>query len=365
MKHADHNKPVRTAIDISINLLLLFVLIGWCLQILMPFVSLIAWAGIIAISLYTPFMKLQAYLGGRRKLALTVFTIVSLAVILVPSWLFLESIVASARDLTASLEAGTFHIRPPNESVSEWPLVGEKIHASWSAAAANFQGWLEANVEWIKPLASGVLARIAGIGLSVLQFVISTLIAAAFLANADTIAGGLRTLFARLVGDRADGVIKLSTSTVVSVTVGVLGISFIQAVLGGVGMMFVGVPAAGLLSLLILILAIAQLPPWLVMFPVIAYVYSIESGTVATVFAIWGVIVSFLDMALKPVFLGRGVEAPMLVILLGAIGGLLMSGIIGLFVGAIVLALGYKLFEAWMVMHEEEKEEDSGDTVTE
>jgi predicted PurR-regulated permease PerM len=362
MSDIEHNKPVRTAIDISINLLLLFVLIGWSVQILMPFVSLIAWAGIIAISLHTPFIKLQGYLGGSKKLALLVFTVAGLAVTLVPSWLFLESIVGSAQGLIAAFEAGSFHVQPPSESIREWPLVGEKIFSSWTAAAVNFQGWLESNAEWIKPLASGILGKVAGIGLGVLQFVISTLIAAAFLANAEAIATGLRTLFVRLVGERADGVLKLSTSTVVSVTVGVLGISFIQALLGGVGMMVVGVPAAGLLSLVILILAVAQLPPWLVMFPVIAYVYSVESGTVATVFAVWGIIVSFLDMALKPMFLGRGVEAPMLVILLGAIGGMLMSGIIGLFVGAIVLALSYKLFEAWVAMH---NEDNGGETVTE
>ena len=184
---------------------------------------------------------------------------------------------------------------------------------------------------------------------------IATLIAAAFLASADTIVGGLRVLFARLLGENADEMMKLSSATVTSVAVGVLGISFIQATLAGVGMMVVGVPAAGVLALLVLIFCIAQLPPWLIMFPVIGYVFSVESGTTATVFAVWAVIVSFLDMVLKPIMLGRGVEAPMLVILLGAIGGMLMSGIIGLFVGAVVLALGYKLLEAWLVMYDEDE----------
>jgi predicted PurR-regulated permease PerM len=155
---------------------------------------------------------------------------------------------------------------------------------------------------------------------------------------------------------------KLSGATVTSVAVGVLGISFIQSFLAGVGMMAVGVPAAGMLALVVLVLCIAQLPPWLVLFPVIAYVFSVESTTVASVFAVWAIAVSFLGMVLKPIFLGRGVEAPMLVILLGAIGGMLMSGILGLFVGAVVLALGYKLFEAWLTMHDEDPEAEEAKT---
>jgi predicted PurR-regulated permease PerM len=137
------------------------------------------------------------------------------------------------------------------------------------------------------------------------------------------------------------------------VTIGVLGIAFIQAVAGGAGMMLAGVPAAGVWALLILIVAIAQLPPLVVLLPVILYVFSHNDSTlVAVIFAIWSVLVSFADAALKPMLLGRGVDAPMPVILLGAIGGMLYSGIIGLFLGAVILALGYRMFMVWLTSGE-------------
>jgi predicted PurR-regulated permease PerM len=359
MDQSNPSSPMRTAIEIAVNLLLIFVILYWCLKILSPFIGVIIWAAIIAIALYKPFQKLQATLGGKKKLALTLFTLIGLALVIVPSWLFIGSIVDSGQEIAAALETGEFDIRPPNEKVKDWPLVGEKIYAQWSAAAVNFEAWLESNHDMVKTVFGGFLSKVLGIGIGALQFVISILIAAAFLANAETIGKGMSMLFTRLVGDKADSFLKLTTATVTSVAVGVLGISLIQSFLGGVGMLVVGVPAAGLLTLILLIVCIAQLPPWLVMFPVIAYVFSVESTTTASIFAIWGVAVSFLDMVLKPILMGRGVDAPMLVILLGAIGGLIVAGFVGLFIGAVILAFGYKLLEAWLLVNE-----DAGDEQT-
>jgi predicted PurR-regulated permease PerM len=357
VNQSNSSSTVRTSIDVAVNLLLIFVILYWCLKILSPFISVLIWAAIISIALYTPFQKLLAMLSGRKKLALALFTLVGLALVIVPSWLFIGSIVDSGQGIATALETGEFEIRPPNESVKDWPLVGNKVYAQWSAAAANFEGWLESNHEMVKSAVGGLLSKVAGIGIGVLQFVISILIAAAFLANAETIGKGMSILFRRLVGDKAEDFLKLTTATVTSVAVGVLGISLIQSFLGGVGMLIVGVPAAGLLTLVLLIVCIAQLPPWLVMFPIIAYVFSVESTTTASIFAVWGVAVSFLDMVLKPILMGRGVDAPMLVILLGAIGGLVVAGFVGLFIGAVVLAFGYKLLEAWLVMNAEDGEE--------
>lgn len=354
MNTASQKNSVQIAIEIAINLFLIFVILAWCLQILKPFISLIAWAAIISISMYKPFLKLKDLLGGNKKLALAIFTVIGMAIIIIPGWMFAGSILNSAQEITVALDTGEVGIHLPNESVKEWPIIGAKVHAGWTAAATNFQAWVVAHAEMVKSIASTILSVAAGIGIGILQFLISTLIAAAFLANAESIGAGLRVLLARLVGDKADDYMKLTTATVTSVTVGVLGISFIQSFLAGLGMMIVGVPAAGIIALVVLIFCIAQLPPWLIMFPVMFYVFSVESTTTATIFAVWAVIVSFLDMVLKPMFLGRGVDAPMLVILLGAIGGMIMSGIIGLFVGAIVLALGYKLMEAWLESGSEE-----------
>lgn len=352
------SSPLRTAIDIAISLAIIFVILVWCLQILRPFASIIIWAGIIAIALHKPFLMLRDALGGRQKLAVALFVVLGLATVLVPAWLFVGSIMDSAGAVSTALESGEIEIKPPNESVREWPVIGERAFTQWSEAANNFEGWLTEHAETVKSITHTLFNKLTGVGISVVQFVLSTLIAAALLANADSIAAGMRRVFQRLIGDRADDVLKLTTSTVRSVTTGVLGIAFVQALLGGLGMVLVGVPAAGVWALIILILGIAQLPPLLVLLPAIIYVFSVESTTVATVFAIWSILVSFSDMFLKPLLLGRGVEAPMLVILLGAIGGMIMSGIVGLFVGAVVLAIGYMLLETWLRIGEAQPDPD-------
>jgi predicted PurR-regulated permease PerM len=344
---------VRTAIEISIYLLLVLALVVWCYRIISPFIPFILWGTIIAVALYTPFVKLRSALGGRNKLAVFVFATLGLAVFIVPVYLFGESLVTLAKGVTATLETGEFSVPTANESIRSWPVIGEKLYQNWASAAANFEGWLQAHNEQVKGVLQAVLAGIAGLGLSLLQLAASVLIAAALLANDQAAKLAMHRLGRRLVGDTADEFVNLTTATIRSITIGVLGIAFIQAVAGGAGMALVGVPLAGLWALVILVLAIAQLPPLVVLLPAIIYVFSTNDNTTAAiVFTIWSAVVSTSDAFLKPLLLGRGVEAPMLVILLGAIGGMLYSGIIGLFLGAVILALGYKLAMAWLQMGE-------------
>ena len=165
-------------------------------------------------------------------------------------------------------------------------------------------------------------------------------------------AGGGRTarsIGARLAREQGEATVDLAAQTIRSVANGVVGVAAVQSLLAAVGLYLAGVPAAGLWAVLVLILAVAQLPPLLILGPAVVYVMATSDSTVTIVlFVIWGLLVSVSDSFLKPMFLGRGMEIPMPVILIGAIGGMLLSGIIGLFVGAVVLAIGYKLFTAWM-----------------
>jgi predicted PurR-regulated permease PerM len=180
------------------------------------------------------------------------------------------------------------------------------------------------------------------------------LIAGAFLSSDKLTSDAVQRIASRLTGENGMQLLTLSTATIRSVAVGVLGIAVIQGLLAGIGMMLADVPAAGLIAIIVLVFAIAQLPPLLVLAPVIFYVFSASSTTVAVIFLIWSLLVSFSDVVLKPLLLGRGVDVPMLVILLGAIGGMITSGIVGLFVGAVILALGFKLLQAWTQMGEPE-----------
>ena len=342
------NTPTTIAVEIAIRLGVIFLILAWCLQILTPFISLVAWGAIIAIAIYKPFLKLVEKLGGRKKLAVTLIAVASIAAILIPVISLSSSLAESATTIGNQISTGKVNIPPPSESVSEWPLIGEKAYAIWHQASVDLSALLEKYPEQLSGAGKKLLGAAKGASIGIIQFIISMLIAAAFLSSAEAAGAAVRRLARRLAGERGEPLLALSTATIRSVAVGVIGIAFIQAMLGGLGMMFAGVPAAGLLAIVILVLAIAQLPPILVLLPVIFYVFSVESTTVAVVFMIWSIMVSMSDAFLKPLLLGRGVDAPMLVILLGAIGGMITSGIVGLFIGAVILALGYKLFQVWL-----------------
>lgn len=340
--------PTTQAVEIAIRLGLIFLILMWCLKILTPFISLVAWGAIIAVAIYSPYLKLVDKLGGRKKLTVTLIALVTIAVILIPVASLSTSMIESATKLGSEISTGQVHIAPPSESVKDWPLIGKRTYGAWHQASVDLKAFLEKYPNELQTIGKKLVSVAAGLGSGILQFIISTLIAGAFLLSAESARKSMTHLATRLVGDQGEELLDLSVSTIRSVAVGVIGIAFIQALLGGIGMMFAGVPAAGLFAIAILVLAIAQLPPLLVLGPVAFYVFSVASPTVAVVFLIWSVLVSFADMVLKPLLLGRGVEVPMLVILLGAIGGMITSGIVGLFIGAVILALGYSLFGVWV-----------------
>ena len=345
---AGSKTTMSQAIDIAINLLIIFLIMAWCLQILSPFIGVVLWGAVIAIAIHPAFLKLKALLGGRSKLSITLFVLISFCIIIIPVWSFGGSIIETAIDLRKDLEAGALAVPPPSDSVREWPVIGERTHELWLEASTNISDFLEEHADQVRNIGMAAVAKAATAGKEALAFLVSIAIAAAFLASASGATTAMQRLFRRLSPGQGDELQSMSVATVRSVAVGVLGVAFIQAVLAGIGIALVDVPAAGLWALLVLILAIAQLPPILLLLPISIYVFSVESTTVAVIFLIWSIVVSASDAVLKPMLLGRGLDTPMLVVLLGAIGGMLTAGIVGLFVGAVVLSVGYKLFNAWL-----------------
>ncbi|MDH3685610.1 MAG: AI-2E family transporter [Myxococcales bacterium] len=342
----DSDERTRQVIETAIRLGTV-ALIAWiCLVILRPFVMPVAWGLIIAVAIFPLHTKLVSALGSR--LALVLFAVVGLAILIVPTVLLMTSSVEAIHRTHEAYEEGTLHVPPPRPEVAEWPVIGERTFEVWSAASRNLTATIERYGSQVKQVAGAALSAAAGAGGIVLQFVIAILVAAALMANAEPGHRFVRQFATRLAGDDGADFVDLATATTRSVAQGVLGIALIQAVLAGMGMLAVGVPAAGVWALGVLILAIVQLPPILVLGPVIVYVFSANETLPAVLFMIWGIGVSFADTLLKPLLLGRGIDVPMLVILLGAIGGMMAAGVIGLFVGAIVLALAYKLFTAWL-----------------
>jgi predicted PurR-regulated permease PerM len=346
------------AMDAAIRISLLALLVLWCFQIVKPFIMPVLWGAIMAVAIYPLFVKAYTAFGGRQKLTATLITLLALAVLIVPTVMLSGSMVESSKALATDIEAGTLTVPPPSDKVKDWPLIGEKLHGAWSLASTNLEGALEKFKPQVEAVGKWLLSGAAGVGGGVLMFVISIIIAGAFLVYGRSGSQAMESIAGRVMGKQnGKEFVDLAGATIRSVAQGVLGVALIQSVLAGIGLLVMGVPYAGIWAVLVLLLAIIQLPPLLILGPIIVYEFSVAETVPAVIFMIWSLIVSVSDGFLKPLFLGRGMDIPMLVILLGAIGGMILSGIIGLFVGAVVLAVGYTLFMAWLDQEQQDSEE--------
>ena len=342
------NPSSNNAVDNAINITLIALLAYWCFLIFKPFLIPILWAIIIAAAIFPLFQKFEALFGKHKKIALMLFTAIALSILLVPSAMLFSSMADTAQNLVQSMKAGTLHISPPSENVAGWPIVGETIYKFWNAASSNLIDVLSQFKPQIQAVATWLGTATASTIGSLLQFIISIIIASVFIANADRQKKFSIALSIRLAGETGKEFAELASATMRSVAQGVLGVAFIQAILAGIGLLLMDVPGAGLLTLGVLLLSVMQLPTILLLGPVMIYVFSVASIVPAVIFIVWNIFVGLSDNFLKPLFLGRGMDIPMLVILLGAIGGMLLHGLIGLFIGAVVLAIAYKLFIKWL-----------------
>jgi predicted PurR-regulated permease PerM len=342
---------MKRAAQSTIQLSVLAAWVVLCARFIAPFFFLIVWGGVLATAVSPLLTRL---FPGRPKTGATVFVLIALTLILVPSWLVLEAVATSIVETGKHIAHGEIKLPAPNPRVQSWPLVGERIFDAWTravetpaAVVEQFVPQLRAGGRWLMQSAGGVLAGI-------LESAFAVILAGLFLANAAACQSALTAVAEKLLPTRGANLIQLSGATVRSVAQGVIGIAFLQALAAALGLFLVGVPAAGLWSGLVLMLAVMQLPPLIVLGPIAAYVFMYHPTSEAVAFAIWALLVSASDGFLKPLLLGRGVGVPTLVILIGAIGGMITDGIVGLFVGAVVLAVGYQLAALWVAEDGEE-----------
>jgi predicted PurR-regulated permease PerM len=338
---------VNLALEVFIQIGLAALLVVGCLLILRPFLPLIMWGIIIAIASYPTFQKLQRALRGRGGLAAILWTLLLLAVLILPIFLLAQSLVEGIRPLAMRLKDGTLTIAPPPGRIAHWPIVGAPLTRAWSMASTNFTDAVVRLAPQIKSVLPGILSASAGIGFTVLQFFLSVLVSGALLANARAAAEVTRSLANRLFGDRGPEFEQLVGATIRSVTFGILGVALIQSALAVIGFLVMGLPGASVWGAAFLFGAVLQVGG-LVLIPAVIYAFAIAATTKALIFLVWCIFVGVIDNVLKPLLLGRGVAVPVAVVFLGAIGGFVAMGIIGLFVGAIVLSVGYKLFLAWI-----------------
>ena len=345
--------------EIVLRLGLVFALLAWGVRIVAPFLHPIAWGVILAVALHPPFARVSALLGGRPRTTGALLVVGAIALVIVPAGMLAAGSVEGAHDLAEQWQAGELKVPPPRESVRQVPVVGETVYGAWLDASSN----LEAAVKRFAPQLQAVgrwlvgLAKSAGSVLVLLVF--SVVIAAALLMNGDTCTRFASTLATRVAGEQGDEFLDLTVRTIRGVAVGVIGTAAIQAAAAALGFVVMDLPLAGLWAVLVLVLAVIQLPPTVVLLPIAIWSFSAYDTLPASGFAVWCVAVAGVDNVLKPILMGRGLDIPMLVLLVGSLGGMLLSGIMGLFVGAVVLAVIYRLFGAWLHIAAPEPEEEA------
>lgn len=348
------NNFSNQAIDAFIKISALSVLVLWCFSILKPFLLLVVWGGIIATALY----PIVAFISKRTSVSESKvsigLTIIGVLLLFIPLIAVSTGIYTSGSELFLGYQDGSIAIPKPNVAMQEWPLIGHKAYAFMLQASSNLESLLFKYSSEIKVVAGKAASLAGSLGFGFIQFIVSTIISGVFMANAAKCERAFILVTDRLTGEHGKALTALSRTTVRSVVQGVIGVAVIQAIMAGLGMALVGVPALGLWVLLVLLVAIIQLPPILALLPVIFYVFSVDTTTTAVIFLIWCLLIGSSDAILKPILLSRGSDIPMIVILLGALGGMAMSGIVGLFVGAVVLSLTYRLFMVWLENEDKE-----------
>jgi len=349
---ADFERRVSSRLlDVLIRAGLIAVLAALCYVVFAPFLTLMVWALILAVTLYPLHRALARRIGGKQGLAATIVVIAGVLLVIIPTALLMNSFGSSIHDFVSAVQHNTLQIPAPREGIRDWPIVGKRVYDSWSKAHTDLPGLVQSMQPKIGELARTALSIVANIGLAVLQFLASFIVAGIVMAYGEAGARGSRAIFERIIGGgRGESFARLSTATIRAVAQGVIGIAFVQALLVGLALLVAHVPWAGVLAAVTLVLSVAQVPALIVILPAIGYIWS--SGNYGNGAAVAHTVILLLagmaDNVLKPLMLGRGVDAPMPVVLLGALGGMATGGILGMFVGATLLALGYQIFMSWV-----------------
>lgn len=337
--------------DVLIRAGLILALALLCYKIFAPFLILMVWSLILAVTLYPMHQSLARKMGGKQGLAATVVALAGIVLILVPTTVLMSSFGDTVRQLVHDIQNNSLEVPPPRESIAQWPVVGERAYALWSQAHSDLPALVQSMQPKLGELTRTALGVVAGIGGGLLMFLAAIIVAAIVMAYGRAGTRGMQAIFVRVIGP-ARGVefAALSTATIRAVAQGVIGVAFIQAILVGLCLLVAGVPWPGVLAAIVLVLGIAQVPAIIVTLPAIAWLWtgSDHSTGAATAYSVLLFVAGMADNVLKPLMLGRGVDAPMPVILIGALGGMATAGILGMFVGATLLALGYQIFMGWV-----------------
>lgn len=348
----DKNKHVNIAIDLILKVGALFLVVFLCFRILKPFLGMLLWGLIIAIILFPVFQRLRGLLGNKNKLSSILLTVVALSILVLPSIWLVNQLVEGVRFLAENIQAGDLNITPPSESVADWPLIGNWLYEHWLDLSENMAESLRGFLPQILSWGEKTLGTLANTGLGVLQFAASIIIAGIFLIFFEKGSESGRKIFGKVVGERGEEFLEISLHTIRNVASGVLGVAVIQTTLMGIGLILSDIPLAAVWIVVILVMTIAQIPVLLFNIPLIIYLFAFMDPLPAVLWTLYFLVMGMIDNVLKPLIMGKGSNVPMLVIFLGALGGFMAFGFIGLFLGSIVLSLAYKLYQTWISLED-------------
>ena len=333
-----------------IRLGLLGLLISWTFVVIRPFVPILSWSAVLVVAFHPVFAWLARHLGGRPRTASAVLTLIMLGIVTGPAaWLGLSA-VEGLRYLAGQIGSGDLVLQGAPERIRNWPLIGPQLYAFWNEAYTNVRAALREVAPYLKPLAGMMLSFAGNTGIGMLQFLLSVVVAGFLLPYGAQLVAALRGFLLRIVPGRSEHFLELAGATIRAVSQGVIGVAIVQALLAGIGFKLAGIASAGLLAIIVLLLSIVQIGAAIVLLPVIVWIWVDKDVTIALLLTIYLVVVGLLDNVLKPLLMGRGLTTPTLVILIGVIGGTLAHGIIGLFIGPIILSVAWELAAAWIVI---------------
>ena len=358
MNIKERDEKISLAIEIAIKIGIIALVIYLSYLIAKPFMAIVVWGVIIAVAIDPLVNMLEKRFGNRKKIIIAIAVAV-IAAMVIPTYTLSGKTFESSQQIMQAMQEGNITIPPPTEQVKEWPVIGNKAYTFWNDASHNLKKTLAPFSDEITGAIKSFLTSLGGFIGTVLMFVGSMIIAAIFLIGREGATQFYKDFSCRLMGEKGNEWATLSTLTIRSVVNGVIGVAVIQSFFALIGMALMGVPLAMVWAVGIMFLTIIQVPALLIIGPVIAYVFSQGSGTAEIIFAVYMVLVGASDGVLKPILMGRGVDVPMLVILIGAIGGMMLMGMIGLFVGAVIFALSYTLFGFWMNMLDDDTQDNT------
>jgi predicted PurR-regulated permease PerM len=325
-------------------------LIGACFWILRPFVPAFIWSTMIVVATWSLMLRVQTSLWNRRWLAVTVMTVAFLLAFVIPFSLAVGTIVQNADEIAAWVRTISKADLPQLPSwIATLPYIGPRIAVIWSEILATGPSAITAQLEpYARAIATWFVLEAGSVGLLAVQFVLTLIISAVLYLYGEQVASGVRLFFRRLGGPRGEEVVDLAGQAIRGVAFGVVVTAFVQSVLGGIGLAVVSMPFTGLLTALMFVLAVAQIGAAPILFCVVAWMYWQGETGWATALLVWSIIVASMDNVLRPILIKRGGKLPLLLVFAGVIGGLVAFGLVGIFVGPLVLAISYRLLEAWV-----------------